>query len=340
MTVKDIFDLRKAGKTEEAYAAILPMYKVHHGTYTTVCMFWCAVDMCRLRLEQKRFREVVPIFKSLLNLYSSFKEKEAEINNKKAAKPTTDPTAETANDNSAERSLLNIATEIATQQNAQRMTKDTPADTFSLLDFMEQYGTSWLTEEDYKTIQGEKHPIPSRASQIIGKMMRELKRNDKENDYKRVMPLLEKALQATPYNRTLLRYKAIILVSENKTDEALDIYKRLIQKGREAYIYSELADLLTDPVQKIAFTVKAIWMQRTEAFRQKDRQRLALLLAESRPQYARYELDQCIAQREQNNQHLSRQLQTLQRQLQNITPATQAEQQSFYLKAEKYAVIK
>ena len=60
MTVKDIFDLRKVGKTEEAYAAILPMYKVYHGTYTTVCMFWCAVDMCRLRLEQKRFREVVP----------------------------------------------------------------------------------------------------------------------------------------------------------------------------------------------------------------------------------------------------------------------------------------
>lgn len=50
MTVKDIFELRREGRIEEAYNAILPMYKVHHGKYTSLAMFWCAVDMMNLLL--------------------------------------------------------------------------------------------------------------------------------------------------------------------------------------------------------------------------------------------------------------------------------------------------
>ena len=50
MTVKEIFELRREGKVEEAYHAILPMYRVHHGKYTSLAMFWCAVDMMNLLL--------------------------------------------------------------------------------------------------------------------------------------------------------------------------------------------------------------------------------------------------------------------------------------------------
>ena len=50
MTVKEVFELRRAGKVEEAYEAILPMYRVHHGKYTTLAMFWCAVDKMNLLL--------------------------------------------------------------------------------------------------------------------------------------------------------------------------------------------------------------------------------------------------------------------------------------------------
>ena len=50
MTVKDVFELRRQGRVEEAYKAILPMYKVHHGKYTSLAMFWCAVDMMNLLL--------------------------------------------------------------------------------------------------------------------------------------------------------------------------------------------------------------------------------------------------------------------------------------------------
>ena len=50
MTVKEIFELRREGRIEEAYNAILPMYKVHHGKYTSLAMFWCTVDMMNLLL--------------------------------------------------------------------------------------------------------------------------------------------------------------------------------------------------------------------------------------------------------------------------------------------------
>lgn len=40
MTVKEVFELRKQGKIEEAYEVIRPMYAVHQGKYTTLCMFW------------------------------------------------------------------------------------------------------------------------------------------------------------------------------------------------------------------------------------------------------------------------------------------------------------
>ena len=50
MTVKEIFELRREGRVEEAYNAILPMYRVHHGKYTSLAMFWCAVDMMNFLL--------------------------------------------------------------------------------------------------------------------------------------------------------------------------------------------------------------------------------------------------------------------------------------------------
>jgi hypothetical protein len=57
MTVKDIFELRKRGQVEAAYEAIRPIYAAHKGRYTTLCMFWVASDVFKLRVEQSRIEE-------------------------------------------------------------------------------------------------------------------------------------------------------------------------------------------------------------------------------------------------------------------------------------------
>ncbi len=85
MTVQEVFDLRRAGQVEEAYRTILPMYKVHHGKYTTLAMFWCAVDMAKLLLSrvkgndtasQAAYDEAERIHRSLLNLYPNINDGE------------------------------------------------------------------------------------------------------------------------------------------------------------------------------------------------------------------------------------------------------------------------
>lgn len=76
VNVKDIFALRKQGKIEEAYEAIRPIYREHKGKYTTLCMFWVASDVFKLRLEQKRVEEAENIYKALQRLVPSIEDDE------------------------------------------------------------------------------------------------------------------------------------------------------------------------------------------------------------------------------------------------------------------------
>ena len=71
MTVKEIFELRKQGRIEEAYEAIRPIYATHKGRYTTLCMMWVGADMFKLRLEQGRVDEAEKIYLALQRLISS-----------------------------------------------------------------------------------------------------------------------------------------------------------------------------------------------------------------------------------------------------------------------------
>jgi hypothetical protein len=85
MTVQEVFDLRRAGKVDEAYEAIIPMYRVHHGRYTTLAMFWCAVDKMNLLLTRvtsaddeslAALDEAERIFKSLERLYPNLNDEQ------------------------------------------------------------------------------------------------------------------------------------------------------------------------------------------------------------------------------------------------------------------------
>ena len=78
MTVREIFELRKEGRIEEAYDAIRPMYAAHKGKYTSICMFWTASDIFKLRLEQKRYDEARQIFQALKRMLPYVEDKEGK----------------------------------------------------------------------------------------------------------------------------------------------------------------------------------------------------------------------------------------------------------------------
>ena len=45
MTVKEVFELRKQGKIEEAYEAIRPMYAVHQCKYTSLSRMFNSYEL-------------------------------------------------------------------------------------------------------------------------------------------------------------------------------------------------------------------------------------------------------------------------------------------------------
>ena len=76
MEVREIFELRKQGHVEDAYNLIRERYKVHHGKYTTLCMFWCASDVLQLRVEEGRIEEAQKILLALERMLPSMPDDE------------------------------------------------------------------------------------------------------------------------------------------------------------------------------------------------------------------------------------------------------------------------
>ena len=108
MTVQDIFALRKQGKVEEAYEAIRPIYKEHKGRFTTLCMFWTACDVFKLRLEQKRVEEAVKIYEALRRLLPRIEEIE-ESDDQAASKREESPAKEQAHHKGQARGFMKFA---------------------------------------------------------------------------------------------------------------------------------------------------------------------------------------------------------------------------------------
>lgn len=297
MEVRDIFKLRKEGKTEEAYAAIRPMYAIHKGHYTTICMFWVGTDMMQLRYRQRRLEEAYKIFLALLRLY-----------------PTMDDT-----DGRGQSALMRAAL-VVFDHNPK----------FSMLDFITKWGIDKLSEDDWTFGKANGHVVPSLGMRIVGKVFKEVTGNPTVDMALKAAPILAESLKHSPYNMNNQRYKAIIYKIMGKTDKAINIYRHLIAHHHQSYLYQELAALVQDERQKVALLCRAIATQREQKFTQKMRLELAgLLYATDKPR-ARYELDRCIAIRKASGFNTTWQMQNLSASLEGIAPVDEKDEKEFY----------
>ena len=71
--------MRKQGKIEEAYEAIRPMYRVHKGYYTSLCMYHCAKDVFHLRLAEGRIDEASKIYQALERLVPFIDDRDGSV---------------------------------------------------------------------------------------------------------------------------------------------------------------------------------------------------------------------------------------------------------------------
>ena len=292
MEVKDIFELRKQGKTEEAYEAIRPMYAVHQGHYTTIAMFWCASDMIKLRLEQQRVDEALKIFQALVRLY-----------------PNMDDS-----DGKGHHAIL---------RHALSLSDASPQ--FSMVDFLENGGMDSLTADDWKASEANGHPLPSTATRLISHVYRELEANPTAELGLRCTPILNEALRHSRNNMNYQRLMALIYKITGENKKAVDIYKQLLRKHHQSFLYSELAALASQPSNKIPLLCKAIQTQKEEKFRTRLYIQLAELLVDSTPQIATYLLNESIRIRQAGGFHVSQQQLLLSKKLADIQPATSAQ---------------
>jgi tetratricopeptide (TPR) repeat protein len=323
MTVKDVFELRKQGKIEEAYEAIRPMYAVHQGKYTTLCMFWTASDILKKRIHEKQIQEAENIFKALLRVQPNIDDKDGKA-------------------------------QTAMMHHALRLSEESAV--FRMLDFVESLPVESLTDADWQTgmSQDGKHQLPSTAQRLLTHAFHEIQ-VQKDGDYMthtapsshdvvlssalKVMPLLQEAMRRNPHDKHNQRYMAVVYTIMGEREKAVVIYRQLLARHHDSYLYAELADLTDESGPKAALLCRAIMNQRQENFRMGYRLALAHLLVGHDNPRAAHELQKCIATRQTLGHPVTHELQQLSSQLQGIIPTTETQQQYFYQRmAAKYPI--
>lgn len=171
--------------------------------------------------------------------------------------------------------------------------------------------------------------IPSLGQRITNKLMGNLgNRNDKY--IKAVMPFFRKALQINPSNKDNLRHLAQLYVRVKLKTQAIKIYRRLLDKYHDGYLYGELAELIDDQEEKKRLLCLAIVNTPREVFRSGYRYRLAEMLLMTNPTRAAYEIRKSLAARNKAKQPIPADVDRIGRILKEYTPVTQEEQESWY----------
>lgn len=169
---------------------------------------------------------------------------------------------------------------------------DTP-EHFRIRDFMNLWGWENLRDEDWRQFKNESGFMSSSlVEKLVGVYAKELVA-DRVAASDEFAALVDQALERFPNNQYMPLYKAYVLKSQGRNEEAMAYYRQLIQKTpRRGYLWAQAADLADDADRKIALLCKAIVSEREESFIGKSRLKLARLLLENgMAEYAKQELE-------------------------------------------------
>ncbi len=166
MTVKDIFELRKQGRIEEAYKAIRPLYAVHKGKYTTLAMFWTASDILKKRLEEKRVDEALAIYKALLRLLPAIDDTEGKSHT----------------------AMLYASLRLADA-----------LDSFCLLDYIGQIGL--LPADWQQTVGAQGKSFPAVAQRVMSRLFLEIRLGPTVENALKLAPFLRISMQHHPQDK-------------------------------------------------------------------------------------------------------------------------------------------
>lgn len=299
MEVRDVFELRKKGQTEQAYEAICPMFDVHQGHYTSLAMLWTANDMFAKYFSAGRLAEA----------------RQALMRMVRAA-------AHTEDDGKANAAIVRCALKM-----------DSKVDGFNLeyfIPFVEK-----LKDDDWKASQFNGHYMASLGQRAVDHLMKPLAKKGRSY-VERVMPLFTRALEARPSDKNNLRHLAQVYAMSGQRDKATGVYIRLLQRYHDPYLYSGLAAITDDHDLKVALLCMAVMRQKRDVFSAGLHGELAFMLRKRAPARAAFEARKSLALRKQAGWHASSALMRLSAELSAVEPVSLTDEQAFYQRAAAY----
>lgn len=173
-----------------------------------------------------------------------------------------------------------------------KLEQNTPLQ-FRIRDFIRIWGLENLRDDDWEQYRTEKgHTLPSTVEKLIGVYAKELKtdRVEAPEDFSK---LVDKALVKYPKSQNMPYFKATVLISQGKVQEALAYYKTLIlQFPSKFYLWNQTAELVEDIETKIGLLCKALTCGTDDEFLGGVRLRLAsLLYQDGMSKNAKHELE-------------------------------------------------
>lgn len=164
---------------------------------------------------------------------------------------------------------------------------------FRIRDFIRIWGLENLRKEDWEQYQTEEgNTLPSTVEKLIGVYTKELK-TDRVEASEDFSQLVDKALVKYPRSQNMPYFKATVLISQGKVQEALTYYKNLIQQfPSKFYLWNQTAELVEDVDTKIGLLCKALTCGTDDEFLGGVRLGLAdLLYQKGMSGNAKYELE-------------------------------------------------
>lgn len=164
---------------------------------------------------------------------------------------------------------------------------------FRIRDFIKLWGLENLREDDWAQFTTDSgNTLPSTVEKLIGVYAKELK-TDKVESPKDFAELVDKALLKYPKSQNMPYFKATILLSQGRNEEALKYYRKLILKfPTKYYLWNQISELVDDLDTKIGLLSKALNCGDEEGFLGGVRLRMAaLLLKKGLLSNAKFELE-------------------------------------------------
>lgn len=221
---------------------------------------------------------------------------------------------------------------------AVKVEKNTPLQ-FRIRDFVRLWGLENLRTEDWEQFTSDTgNTLPSLVEKLIGVYAKELKTDHVEapQDF---IQLVDKALEKFPGNQNLPLHKAVILISQGKSDQAMAYYKKMIlQSPSKFFLWAQAADLVEEIDTKIGLLCKALTCDVKDEFIGNVRLTLAkLLIRQGLQANAKYELDKYLQTYQNNGWNIKYEIRNLYNQLSSVEAAdNNAIYSKFAVKAEEF----